>query len=232
MTSLKPLSPQTVLELQSHGAWVFDVREFEDYGAAHIPNALTIQLSHPKFVERVQRLIPPGASLILVVKEESELETAVRRIINEAGNYTCVGYLNDGMAAWQAAHLSVTTLEQMSIHELVRRLDARDDSIPVVDCRERVGYEGLDRIERTMLLPMFETEARCHELDTSCKIVLICERGHRSTTVASVLERKGMHNVAHVPEGLVGWRAAIIRRFRDAPNLCYNQPRLTVFIWR
>ncbi len=206
-SEIKPLSPQTVLELQSQGAWVFDVREFEDYGAAHVPNALTIQLTHPKFVERVQRLIPPNAPLILVVREKSELETAVRRI-NEAGNYAFAGYLNGGMAAWQAAGLPIAPLEQMSIHELVRRLDARDESLLVVDCRERVEYEGLDRIERAILLPMFETETRCHELDTSRKIVLICERGHRSTTVASVLERKGIHNVAHVPEGLVGWRAA------------------------
>jgi hydroxyacylglutathione hydrolase len=206
-TTIQPLSPQTVSELQAQGAWVFDVREFEDYGAAHVPNALTIQLTHPKLIERIQRLIPQGASLVLVLPDASALETAAARI-NEAGQYTVAGYLDGGMAAWQANALPVATLEQMSIHELVRRMDARDDSILVVDCRERIEYEGLDRVERTVLLPMFETEARCRELDTSRKIVVICERGHRSTTVASILERKGVRNVAHVPEGLVGWRAA------------------------
>jgi hydroxyacylglutathione hydrolase len=205
-TTVSPLSPQAVFELQKAGAWVFDVREFEDYGKAHVPNALTIQLTHPKFVERVNRLIPHGASLIFIVNNASEIETAVNRV-NEAGDYTLTGYLV-GMETWQAAGLAVAALEQMSIHELVRRLDRRDDSILVVDCRERIEYEGLDRVERTLLLPMFEAEARCHELDTSRKIVVICERGHRSTTVASVLERKGIRNVAHVPEGLVGWRAA------------------------
>ena len=92
--------------------------------------------------------------------------------------------------------------------EAQKLLDS-DSTVIVLDVRTPEEFNGdTGHLAKAILLPLQELEQRVGELTPykEGKIVVYCRSGHRSTTAAKFLEKKGF-NVLNLDGGILRWKA-------------------------
>ncbi len=201
---LKPLSPAEVHAWVGQGGIVLDVRPRRDFARGHIPGAYGIELGTP-LVVWVGWLVPFGAPLALVADNPADREQAVRQLIR-IGYDDLRGYLEGGLAAWEAAGLPVARVELMAVNELRERLAAGDAPI-VLDVRQDAEWTaghipGAIHIENGRL-PYDELP-----LPQDRPIAIHCQHGARSVAGFSALTRRGYRNLSVIKGGFAAWEAA------------------------
>jgi rhodanese-related sulfurtransferase len=97
----------------------------------------------------------------------------------------------------------------MAMEELAQRLAAREESLLVLDVREREAFEA-GHIEGAKLLPRGQLELRVNQElpDPTVRIVVCCELGRISTLAAATLRTMGFTRAVALDGGLQAWRAA------------------------
>ena len=201
LPALSPAEARTCIE---QGGAALDVRPASQFWSGHIPGAYGIPLSTP-LVTWAGWLIPFGAPLVLVTLGAADREAAVRQMIR-IGYDDLRGFLEGGMAAWEAAGLPVSHVRTLSPSELRERV--RDhEPITVLDVRHdsewMAGHiPGAVHVENGRLpyddLPL--------PLDRP--IAVHCQHGDRSTAGISILARRGYRDLTIVTGGFAAWLAA------------------------
>jgi hydroxyacylglutathione hydrolase len=203
LPALNPPDFQAFIEAED--ATVVDLRDITAYAGAHVPGSLGIG-SSGNLTSWASWLVPYDRPILIVGEEESQVADARKRFYR-VGLDQIKGYLSGGITAWNEAGLPVEELRQISARQLhdtvvagetVRILDIRDEGehasghIPgAVQVHGGALAEGLDGVP-----------------NGGGPLVLVCERGYRSTAVSGVLRQRGFDNLMNLNGGMVGWRAA------------------------
>jgi hydroxyacylglutathione hydrolase len=200
-----PLSPAEVERSIAAGGLVVDARSTEAFARAHIPGSF-YGGSDPDFVNWVGWLAPYDRDLILVLDDEARYP-AVLTELRRIGLDSVAGYLDGGLAAWQASGRPVASTPTISVDTLSARL-AHPDGLVVLDVRTAEEWNG-GRIPGAV--HRFAGEiARGAEIPVNgaSEIAVTCASGYRSTVAISLLEARGRRNLVNVAGGMDAWRAA------------------------
>jgi len=112
-----PLTPSVFEALaESEEALILDVRDREDFSVAHIPNSIFIGIDG-SFAPWVGALILDIKQPILLVTPTGREEEVVTRLAR-VGYDNTLGYLDGGLAAWQAENRETDYIENISATEL------------------------------------------------------------------------------------------------------------------
>jgi rhodanese-related sulfurtransferase len=146
----KALTAAEVNERLLHGAVALDVRESSAFANGHLPRALNIGLKG-NYAPWSGNLIRPSDALILVAEGKDQVDEAVMRLAR-VGLENVVGYLDGGIAAWDAAGLELETVPQISVGELHARLNGDGRRLQIVDVRAPGEFApDISRARRTCL---------------------------------------------------------------------------------
>ncbi len=101
-------------------------------------------------------------------------------------------------------HPIVDGIQQMSVQELKRKLDAKED-VFVLDVRE--PHEYLISNLGAPQIPVGEVERRIGELaaQKNREVVIHCRSGARSQKAALILKQAGFTNVSNLAGGILAW---------------------------
>jgi hypothetical protein len=102
----------------------------------------------------------------------------------------------------------VDGIPQISVQELKRKLDARED-VFVVDVRE--PHEYVIANLGAPLIPVGDIESRASELahKKNSEIVVYCKAGVRSQKAAHALKQAGFTNISNLAGGILAWAEKI-----------------------
>ncbi len=95
-----------------------------------------------------------------------------------------------------------STVPEMQVEELKRRLDAGDD-IFVLDVREPHEYQICNI--NGYLIPLGDLPKRVNELDSSREIVAHCRSGVRNAKAVNFLRQAGFNRVTNLAGGILAW---------------------------
>ena len=195
------LAPQEVYALSKKGLLLLDVRPSSAFGNAHVPGALNIALGG-QFATWCGTLIGIGTQIVLIADEVAAVDEAVMRLAR-VGIESVVGYLDDGLLAWDRAGLATGAIPQMPVDELRDRL-AEGGSLQVVDVRRPGEYAG-GHVPGAINVILAHLEEELSRLDSNRPTAVICASGYRSSAATSILERRGFSQVFNVVGGTSGW---------------------------
>jgi hydroxyacylglutathione hydrolase len=111
------------------------------------------------------------------------------------------------MEAWREAGFEVSLVEQVSVAELSRMLEERED-LQVLDVRRAAEFNAghAPRASNTPLSPRLREEAT--RLDRERPLAIICAGGYRSSAATSLLRPLGFRRLYNVEGGTGAWVAA------------------------
>jgi hydroxyacylglutathione hydrolase len=116
------------------------------------------------------------------------------------------GFLEGGVAAWDAAGRPLASSEQITVDELKDRIgDGRVGQL--VDVR-RPGEWNAGHIADAVSIPLHELASRTGELDRSRAVTVICASGYRSSIATSLLQPRGFTRATNVAGGMNAWSAS------------------------
>ena len=197
------LTPNEVRERLRGGAAVLDVRESGAFAAGHIPGSLNIGLKG-SYASWSGSLLDPDVPLIVVADGKQQAMEAVMRLAR-VGLENVAGWLDGGIAAWDAAGLELDTLPRLTVDELHAQLGT--DRLQVLDVRAPGEYAS-GHVPRATNVPLQELEARAGELDPAAPLAVVCASGYRSSVAASILRRHGFRDLYDTVGGTSAWLGA------------------------
>jgi glyoxylase-like metal-dependent hydrolase (beta-lactamase superfamily II)/rhodanese-related sulfurtransferase len=198
------LSPAEVGARQRSGAIILDTRPGAAFGAGHVPGAVHIGLGG-QFASWAGTLLPGGAPIVLVTEDEGQVAEAQIRLAR-VGIESVKGFLDGGVAAWDAAGQPLAKTEQVSVDELAARI-AETSAGQVLDVR-RPGEWKTGHIASAVHIPLNELASRAEQLDRARPVQIICASGYRSSIATSLLERGGFQRLTNVIGGMNAWAIA------------------------
>jgi hydroxyacylglutathione hydrolase len=189
---LPSLTADDVKQLASDGAEVVDVRPVAEFGAGHIPGALSIAL-RPAFATWLGWLVRPNKPVVFVLGDGQDRGDVVRQAL-KIGYEQLAGELTGGTAAWRAA----------GYEERGVALVSRPPDTPLIDVRQAAEYRaghiaGAISIELGSL-----SEPR--DLPPG-PLTVTCAHQERAMSGASLLERNGRSELAVLEGGMSQWAA-------------------------
>jgi glyoxylase-like metal-dependent hydrolase (beta-lactamase superfamily II) len=198
----RPLDALTFHREMESGAQVIDTRSPHAFGEEHIPAAIHVYLHGSAFATRVGFVAAPEDRLLLVVKDERDLQEAIRQL-SVVGFDNVVGFLDGGMATWQEADLPAQQLNQIS----VETLHAMGQDLKILDVRDQNEWEE-GHITGAVHIPYYFLEQRLQELDLTQPLAAICASGQRSSIACSLLQKHGFTQLFNVVGGMDAWEQA------------------------
>jgi hydroxyacylglutathione hydrolase len=197
-----PLAAERVRDILAKGGVMLDVRSTEEYGEAHIPGAINVWIESPQFSARAGLFLPPDVPIVLVAASPTDPGRAAQAL-GRIGLDDVAGYLQWGITEWRSQGLPVTSVPQITVHDLATMREERAELV-VVDVREVSEWED-GHIEGAHHLPMSEAVRRMAELPADRPKAVLCAGGLRSSTVISALTREGMTGWYNVSGGMTAW---------------------------
>jgi len=179
------------------GALVLDVRNEGDFAKGHIPRSIFIGLDG-SFAPWVGALVGDTAQPILLVVPEGREEEAVTRL-SRVGFDNTLGYLKGGFDAWRNASKEYDTVSPVAPGKL-QELMGEDGELKVFDVRKESEYlsEHLLEAENT---PLDYLNDYLSTFPKGEVFYLHCAGGYRSMIAASILQRRGLHNLVDISGG-------------------------------
>ncbi len=196
-----PLSSGAFVQ-KAEDAFVLDTRMELGFGAAHVPNVLSIWLGG---LASFAGWFLPYDRPILLVNETDDPTQAVRHLIR-LGYDDLVGYLSGGMLAWHMAGRRSESIETVTVQELCQRLDADEDAW-ILDVRSHEELEREGEITGAHHIHITQLPLHLHEVSCDHPVYVFCGSGLRSMIGASLLQREGWENLTVVLGGLAGWNS-------------------------
>ena len=194
-----PLTPRQLLQAQSDGALVVDVRTELQFDEAHVPDAISITARRAGFGSKLAWLADPDQPLVFVGRDDEDAEEAVT-LAASVGLTRVAGYLAGGMTSWREDKLSVDRVERMTVPELYEAWNCDGERLQVLDVREQDEWSS-GHIPGSVFEPYHDIDAIPDGIDPARPVAVICGSGQRSAVAASLLQHYGADDVIHVVEG-------------------------------
>lgn len=200
-----PVTPSGVSQLSREDALVLDTRTPGEFGAGHIPGAISVYPGNGQFQNRVGLSVRPDTDLILVTSMDAKARS-IAEALSVIGYNRVTGYLAGGMRRWEMAGADTVTLPQVSVLELQQQRE-HTPGLQVLDVREPGEWQA-GHIEGAVHIPFYRVSTKAGSLDRERPVAVICGSGVRSSLAASILQRAGFADVRNVTGGMTAWIAA------------------------
>lgn len=194
--------PLTAKEFQT--AWegmealVLDTRSKEAFVAAHIPGSIYIGLDD-NFAPWAGTLITNLKQPILFIADDGREEEVVIRL-SRVGYDNTVGYLNGGIAAWEAAGFAVDSINEINAEAFASLYVMNDEPIYLLDARRKSEYDS-EHLVGAENFPLDFINQQMSQLDRNKKYYIHCAGGYRSVIMASILKSRGYDNLVNIRGG-------------------------------
>jgi hydroxyacylglutathione hydrolase len=201
--------PITIRESIPHferGTGLLDTRSKDEYVESHVPGSVHLE-ADSQLSNRIGFVFPPDVPVILLLSDPSEYEQVVYSLAR-VGYDNVVGYLSEGLDAWEKMGLPLTAgdikdLEPRELHQLLQTCTNGDCPV-VVDVREPWEYRQ-GHVPGARLIPLGQLSSRLNELDPQHPVAVICASGNRSQSAAALLGQKGFKTVYNILGGTGAW---------------------------
>ena len=186
----QPLTASAFHEALENGAFVLDVRSPEAMGGALIPGSLGIPLHMlPAFGGW---FLPYDRDLLLVVHDVGEVEAAFA-YLTRIGYDRIIGFLDEGLHAWEIEGRNYQVIPSVHTGELVRRIRRSDDFV-LLDVRKEAEYQQ-SRLPGAVHIYVGELPQHLDEVPDDKPVVTFCGSGQRAVIAATILKKAGYEKV-------------------------------------
>ena len=193
------LGAAKVRALLGQGAQVVDVRPVGDFGAGHIPGAVSIPL-RDQFATWLGWLLPADAPLVFVLGAGQDSADVAWQAL-KIGYEQLAGRLDGGIDAWSAHGGPQERIELVAPDRVAAR--------PMLDIRQATEHAA-GHIPGAVNIELGDLPAHAGEAPEHA--VVFCGHGERAMTAASVLARAGRRDLAVLDGGPADWATATGRR--------------------
>jgi rhodanese-related sulfurtransferase len=202
---LEALSTRDVEEALANGVAVIDIRTPGEFAGGHIPKSYGIPLVSP-LITWGGWVVPFGSPIILIADHPTRREEATRQLIR-IGYDDLRGYLDGGIAAWQAAGLPIARTRLIGVNELHAWMQ-RSDSPLIVDVRSDAEWRAGHMPDAIHIEAGRIPESAATQVPRDRPVVLHCGAANRTTVGLSLLERLDYCNLMMLNTGFGNWQDA------------------------
>lgn len=182
--------------LTSTNAIILDVRKPQEFAKEHIPNSVFIGIDG-QFAPWVGALITDlHQPIILVAPAGREEETVTR--LTRVGYDNCIGYLEGGVDSWKKEGEKTESIISIEAEEFANRYNS--NTINTLDVRKPGEYDS-SHLDGVNSFPLDFITNWHDSLQKDKQYHIHCAGGYRSMIAASLLKRKGYHNLIDVAGG-------------------------------
>lgn len=195
---LLPLAPRQVESKRNAGALLIDVRTDQQFDEAHIDGAVCNPMLRAGFGSKLAWVADLDQEVVFIGRDDEDGRRAGRLAV-AVGVRKLGGYLHGGMTSWWQEQRPVTSIERLSVDAL---LAYQNDTagLQIVDVREQDEWNA-GHIPGSTLHTWHDIDGLPQDLDADQPIAVVCGSGQRAATAASLLQRAGARQVAHVVGG-------------------------------
>ena len=206
--TLKALSLDDVLAMQTAGDQILDVRDGLDFEGGHLKGALNIALSG-KYATWAGSMLSSDKPIVVIAEEGGEQEAVMR--LGRIGFDNVGGFLDGGMNALANRDDLVERTARITAPALAEWLDGKrtdaGEAPTVIDVRSPAEHAG-GHIEGSLNIPLPHLDERIADIPADRPAVVHCEGGYRSAIAASLLQKFGHADVRDLVGGYKAWLAA------------------------
>ena len=179
------------------GAIILDVRHQDDFTKAHIPQSIFIGING-SFAPWVGAIIGDTKQpLLLITPKGKEEETIIR--LARVGFDNTIGYLKGGFRSWLDQGYETDSIDGVTSNEL--KIKIVDDKNSLIFDVRKPGEFNTERIPEVGNTPLDFINNHLHEFPKEQTFYLYCAGGYRSVIAASILKKRGIHNLIDVKGG-------------------------------
>jgi hydroxyacylglutathione hydrolase len=194
----KPLSVQELKKMA--GAYTIDIRDPQNFAQGHLKGTINIPMGS-SFANWAAMVVPDKIPLVLIVPEEHHVQKVVQ-VLWLMGFDDIPGYiLWDDIA--ENAIQDVQTLSMVTVEEVVEKID----ELHIIDVRTPAEWNA-GHIEGAQHLELVKFTQMLQDVPKDANIVVTCGSGNRSSIAASILQKAGTTQIAHLKGGMQAWKKA------------------------
>jgi len=196
------------------GALMLDTRDPQTFAKGFIPNSINIGIDG-NFAPWVGALITDIKQPILIIADKGREEEVVTRLAR-VGYDNSLGYLEGGIAAWQAAGMELDNIVSITAEELADKLAANPE-INILDVRKNSEHYS-ERIPGAENMPLDYINEHFSTLNKNKEYYVHCAGGYRSMIFTSILRARGYDKLVDVKGGFKAIKES--GRFETTPYVC------------
>ena len=199
---LTPLSLEVVLALKEVGGQILDVREPDEFAAAHLAGSINIGLGG-QYATWAGTILNRERPIAIIAGPGREAEAAMR--LGRIGFDHVLGYLAGGLLTLTEHPQLTATTERISAPVAAERINGPHPPL-IVDVRAPREYQQKS-IAGCVNLPLNHLSERLAELPQDRPLLVHCAGGYRSSVAASLLQQHG-YTVSELAGGIAAWELA------------------------
>ena len=193
----RALDPSTFERVaNAEGALILDVRHQNDFVLGHIPQSIFIGIDGG-FAPWVGALIADIKQPILIVAPQGREEETVTRL-SRVGFDNTLGYLEGSFAAWKANGKEYDSISGVNAEAL--ELAIKNEDAVVFDVRKEGEFLS-EHIQGAHHAPLDYLNDHLNDFPEQGVFYVHCAGGYRSVIAASLLKKRGIHNLIDVKGG-------------------------------
>jgi rhodanese-related sulfurtransferase len=131
----------------------------------------------------------------LIVAPEGKATETVKRLAR-VGYDNALGYLEGGIAAWQASGKEVDQIETIDVNDLQKAYQSKKVDV-LLDVRKESEY-ALGHVTTAHNWPLNDLNLKMAAWQKTPTYYLHCGSGYRSTIASSILKARGHDNLVNV----------------------------------
>lgn len=176
------------------GALILDTRDPQVFAAGFVPNSINIGING-NFAPWVGALIPDIRQEILLVAEPGTEQEAITRL-SRVGYDHCIGYLDNGIAAWAQAGKETDHITSVAATDIADTAEANT----IIDVRKKNEYLS-EHIQGVENFPLDDINNGFAALSKDTPYYVHCAGGYRSMIFISILRARGYNNLIDIKGG-------------------------------
>lgn len=194
---MKGLNPDAFeLLANESGAIIIDVRHQNDFVKGHIPQSIFIGLDGG-FAPWVGALIGNVKQPLLIISPQGREEETITRLSRVGFDHT-LGYLEGGFEAWKNSGKEYDIISSIVAKDLEGFI--KEKKVDVFDVRKESEYIS-EHIPNAQNMPLDFLNDHLNQFPEKDTFYVHCAGGYRSVIAASILKKRGIHNLVDVQGG-------------------------------
>jgi glyoxylase-like metal-dependent hydrolase (beta-lactamase superfamily II) len=194
--TMKALSLDEVLELQSDGAQIIDTRDPAEFAGAHLTGSINVGIDG-KYATWAGTVLHKEAPIVVIADDDRIAESIMR--LGRIGFDHVAGYLNGGVETLRHHEDLIAKTRRITAPAAAELTDNA-----ILDVRSVKEWEA-GHIEGSMIIPLNRLEQRIAEVPRDADLVVHCQGGYRSSIATSILQKHGYTNVLDMVGGYKAW---------------------------
>ena len=194
---LNALEPESFELLANEaGAVILDVRHQDEFVKGHVPQSVFIGLDGG-FAPWVGSLIGDVNQPLLIIAPQGREEETITRL-SRVGFDQTLGYLKGGFDSWKKSGKEYDMISGVSAKNLEKLIE--EEKVAVFDVRKENEFIS-EHITTAQNTPLDFLNDYLGHFPESGPFYIHCAGGYRSVIAASILKKRGIHNLIDVRGG-------------------------------